>query len=95
MGLYCVVCVRAWHPERTAVNQDPNGVQGTLIVNNVTMGNVTVTKCASAALSSCQAKTIAVQVRPPSLLLSIRLSELAPLSILLMSSRIALPSQRR
>ena len=28
---------------------------------NVTMGNVTVTKCASAALSSCTARTIAVQ----------------------------------
>jgi len=45
--------------EVIAVNQDPLGLQGTRIVNNVTVANTTITTCTSASrLSTCRARQL-------------------------------------
>ena len=55
-----------WWTQVIAISQDSLGVQAVKLIDNTTMGNMTVKECTGISASTCTARTVAMYAGIPS-----------------------------
>ena len=63
--LLCIDSGVYWRTQVIAISQDSLGVQAVKLVDNTTMGNMTVKECTGIAASTCTARTVAMYAGIP------------------------------